>query len=103
MSDDLFSTDEAARRLGICRASLYAWIGQSDLGNLVIRGQSITIEYLQSGPKGQGRIKIEAAEIERLKDAMRARPRSDRRRPSPTRRQHYPGITVKLGRPDDRV
>ncbi|NJS14424.1 MAG: hypothetical protein HC788_07160 [Sphingopyxis sp.] len=38
---------------------------------LVIRGQPVTVNYLQGGPKGQGRIRIEAEEVERLKAAIR--------------------------------
>ena len=67
----------------------------------MIRGQPVTIEYFQGGPRGQGRIKIEAGEIERLKDLMRVRPNSAPQRPSPVQRAVYPGITVKLGRPND--
>ncbi len=97
--EELLSAEQAAQRLGISTASLYDWLGQSDAGTLMIRGQAVTIDYLQGGPKGQGRIKIEAEEIERLKDLMRARPlRLPPRRP-PVRREVYPGITVKLGRP----
>jgi len=50
--------------------------------------------------KGQGRIKIEATVVERLKELMRVRPQPARRRQPPMPRHHYPGITVELGRPD---
>ncbi len=54
----------------------------------------------QGGAKGQGRIKIETGEVERLKDLMRVRPCPVRQRRPPTQRQYFPGITVKLGLPD---
>ncbi|MBL8798492.1 MAG: hypothetical protein JNM56_31645 [Planctomycetia bacterium] len=49
-------------------------LGQSDWGLLVIRGQPVTIDYLQGGAQGQGRIRIEAGEVERLKYLMRVWP-----------------------------
>ena len=79
---------------------MYQWLADSDAGTLVIRGQAVTIEYLQGGARGQGRIRIEADEVERLKDLIRVRPRVLRERRSPAPRRSYPGITVKLGRPD---
>jgi hypothetical protein len=100
MDDQLLCTTESARRLGISVASLYDWLARSDQGDFYIRGQAITVDYLQGGSKGQGRILIEEKEVERLKDAMRVRPQSRQRRPSPVRRQHFPGITVPLGRPN---
>src|SRR5689334_23604664 len=69
----LASAREAALRLGVTATTLYAWLGLSDRGLLVIRGHSVTIEYFQSGPRGQGRIRIDLAEVERLKDLMRVR------------------------------
>ena len=99
MSDDLLSTNEAAQRLGISRATMYQWLAESDAGALVIRGQPITIDYLQGGAKGQGRIKMESEEVERLKDLMRVKPRIRTSRHLPTCVQSYPGITVELGRP----
>jgi hypothetical protein len=100
MSDELFSAQEAARRLGISVSSLYDWLGQSDRGPFLIRGQSVTINYLQGGPRGQGRTRIEAVEIERRKELMRVRPRFAPPRRFAIRRDALPGITVKLGRPD---
>jgi hypothetical protein len=101
MPDELLSTTDAARRLGISRAGLYDWLSRSDAGKFILRGQPVTIDYFQTGAKGQGRIKIEAREVERLKELMRVHPRPSRpRRPAP-RPQFYPGITVKLGYPPD--
>src|SRR4051794_13849643 len=86
MPDDLLTTTEAARRLGISVTSLYDWLGRSDRGLLVIRGREVAIDYLQGGPAGQGRIRIEPAEIERIKELMRVRPCPARPRQSPVRR-----------------
>ena len=98
MSDELVPAQEAARRLGISVASLYGWLAQSDRGQFVIRRQPVTIDYLQGGSKGQGRIKIEAEEIERLKNLMRVEPLQPQRRCQPRPQNSYPGITVQLGR-----
>lgn len=97
---ELLSTREAARRLGITVTTLYDWLGQSDRGLLIIRGQAVTIGYLQAGPQGQGRIRIEVSEIERLKRLMQVRPRPALPRRPPIRQDTFPGITVPLGRPD---
>ena len=99
MTDDLLSANEAARRLGITTATLYDWLAQSDVGTLIIRGQLVTINYFQGGTKGQGRIKLEVGEIERLKDLMRVRPQRAFRPTTPIRRKCFPGISVKLGLP----
>jgi hypothetical protein len=97
---DLLSAAEAARRLGIAGTSVYDWLRRSNTGELVIRGQPVTIDYFQGGAQGQGRIKIEAAEVQRLKDLMRVHPHPIQRRLPPVRQPDFPGITVKLGRPD---
>ena len=73
---------------------MYQWLADSDTGTLVIRGQPVTIDYLQGGPKGQGRIKIEAREVERLKELMRVRPRPPWQRRPPTKLHHYPRLPV---------
>ena len=101
MERDLLSAAEAARRLGISRATLYQWLADSNAGTLVIRGQSVTIDYFQSGRRGQGRIQIDADEVERIIELMRVRPRVQRKRKPPTRRRQYPGIYVELGDIDD--
>ena len=99
MCDELLTTRDAARRLGISVASLYDWLGQSNRGLLVIRGRPVTIHYYQGGPRGQGRIRIESAEVERLRECMRVHPQSVPPRPPPVSHDAFPGITVKLGRP----
>jgi hypothetical protein len=100
MADELLSAKEAARRLAMSVTTLYDWLGQSDRGLLLIRGQPVTIQYLQGGPAGQGRIRIQASEVERLKDLLSVRPHRSRSRRLPSRPDSFPGITVVLGRPD---
>ena len=99
MADDLLSANEAAQRLGISTTSLYTWLAQSDACAFVIRGQKVVINYLQGGAKGQGRIKIEARELDRIKDLMRVRPQPAVQRQPPVQTDNFPGITVRLGRP----
>ena len=96
----LLSAEQAAERLGLAVSTLYEWLGKSDVGELLIRGQLVTIEYLQGGANGQGRIRIEADEVERIKDLMRVRP-SPRpaRRPPSSRHPNLPHIHFRLGRP----
>ena len=100
MSDELLSTIEAARCLGVSRATLYTWLGESDNGCFLLRGQPVTIQYFQTGARGQGRIKIEAQEVERLRDLMRVQPRSQTVRRPAIRQNQFPEIVVKLGRPN---
>ena len=97
----MLSSEQAARRLGISVLTLYDWLSQSDAGSLVIRGQPVTIDYFQGGRKGQGRIRIETAEVDRLRELMRVRPQPARTRRPPRPRQHFPGIYVELGDLDD--
>jgi hypothetical protein len=97
----LLTVKQAARQLAFARATLYDWLGKSDRGLLVIRGQRVTIDYFQGGPRGQGRIRIAAAEVDRLQALMRVQPQAVPAR-QPPRRRALPGITVPLGRPDDR-
>jgi len=101
MHDTLLTSNEAAERLGLSRAGFYAWLAASDAGTFVLRGQDFTIEYFQSGAKGQGRIQIAESEIQRILEAMKVRPKRlvPRRRTRST--MHFPGITVPLGVPDD--
>lgn len=99
MDDLLLSTKEAAQRLGVSVLTLYGWLGLSDVGQLLIRGEHVTIRYFQTGPRGQGRIRIDAGEVERIKELMRVQPQAPILRRSPIRRDAFPGITVKLGRP----
>jgi hypothetical protein len=99
MPDDLLSAKEAAQRLAIAPATLYSWLGLSDCGLLVIRGQLVTIRYYQGGPSGQGRIRIEPCEVERIKELMRVVPQKAIPRRLQQRCDQFPGITVPLGRP----
>jgi hypothetical protein len=98
MPAELLDPRTAAQRLGITVTCLYDWLGQSRRGKLVIRGQPVTICYFQGGPKGQGRIRIDASEIDRLLEFMRVKtqPLPSRRPPLPI--IQYPGIHVILGR-----
>ena len=80
---------------------MYQWLADSNAGTLVIRGQQATIVYYQGGRCGQGRIKIEAREVGRLRELMRVRPQRTPRRPTPTKQRHFPGIHVELGVPGD--
>src|SRR3954447_3595438 len=91
MAEELLSAREAARRLGIAVATLYDWLGRSDRGLLVLRGRPVTVAYLQGGARGQGRIRIEAGEVERLKDLLRVRPRRLAPRHPPARPAASPG------------
>lgn len=100
--EELLSTDEAARRLGVSRATFYDWLGRSRHGMLELRGQRITIDYLQGGAQGQGRIRIEAREVQRLRELMRVLPRTVVSRKPIAKQQNFPGISVPLGRPNGR-
>lgn len=100
MSAELLTTQEAANRLGIERTTLYGWLGLARVGQFVIRGESVTIDYLQAGPRGQGKILITASEVQRLMDLMRVRTRRVHVRRLPVCRNTFPGITVALGVPD---
>ena len=99
MDDQLLSTQEAARRLGITVVTLYDWLGRSNRGLLVIRGQRTAIDRLQGGAKGQGRIKIATIEVDRIRELMRVRPHQPLQRRAPVKNHSFPGITVPLGRP----
>jgi len=100
MPDKLLNSREAAKQLGLSVASLYEWLARSDCGEFILRGEPFTINYFQGGARGQGRIQIETSEIERIKEAMRVRPKAVPRRRQPIQTGHFPGITVPLGRPD---
>ena len=101
MVTELLTSHEAAQRLGISPATLYDWLAQSHAGTFVIRGMPTTIHYYQGGRKGQGRIKIEPQEIERLLDLMKVSPKTNSRRQPPRPTTPFQHITTKLGRPDD--
>lgn len=100
MATDLLFAKQAAQRLGIGVGQLYEWLRLSNSGALNIGGQLTTIEYFQGGPKGQGRIRISADEVERLIELTRVHPKAAQVRRPPIRRRVYPGITVELGRPE---
>lgn len=99
MSDELLTAVEAAQRLGITVTTFYDWLGRSRIGRLVIRGRRVTVDYLQGGGRGQGRIRIEASEVQRLREIMRVRPHAVVVRTSPVKQLQWPGINVPLGRP----
>ena len=98
--EEMLTPTQAAGRLGITATTLYDWLGRSRRGLFVLRGQSVTVEFFQTGAKGQGRIRIPAREVERLKELMRVPVEPVRIRRPPVRRERFPGITVPLGRPD---
>lgn len=100
MAAEYRSPTEAARLLGITVTTLYDWLSQSDYGLLQIRGEKVTVDYLQAGPAGHGRIRIAASEVERLLELMRVKPKQIVTRRPPLQRTTFPGITVPLGRPD---
>jgi transposase-like protein len=101
MSDVLLTTSTAAEKLGITVTTLYDWLSQSDRGDLVIRGENVTVDYLQGGPKGQGKIVIEASEVTRIRNLMRVRPQTARCRRHPMPRGFFPGVNVPLGRTNE--
>ena len=101
MSSDLLSTADAARLLGISVPTLYGWLSQSDAGEFQLRGEPVTIAYLQTGPKGQGRIKIYRKEVDRLLDLMVARPKPGPRRRTLRSKPSLQHITARLGRPEE--
>jgi hypothetical protein len=99
MAPALLPPADAARRLGVTVTTLYDWLGRSDRGLLVIRGRPVTVAYYQGGPAGQGRIRIDEAEVGRLLQLMRVSPCPARQRRPPAPAGSFPGITVPLGRP----
>ena len=100
MTRPLLTAKDAAEALGIGVTTFYEWLAQSDQGTFEIRGKHMSIAYFQGGRKGQGRIQIEPAEVERIKEFMRVHPKQVLPRKPPIRRASFPGITVQLGRPD---
>ncbi len=99
MAEELLTAAAAAARLGITVTTLYDWLGRSRIGKLVIRGRHVTVDYLQGGGRGQGRIRIEASEVQRLREVMRVRPHAVVVRTPPVKQVQWPGINVPLGRP----
>ena len=101
MDQELLGTTEAAKRLGISVATLYGWLADSDAGEFVIRGEAVTISYLQGGCKGQGRIQIPRSEIERIQELMRVSPKAAKTRRAPRPKTSHRFITSRPGRPED--
>ena len=102
MDGELLSVREAAKRLGITPATLYDWLSKADFGLFILRGQRVDIRYFQGGAGGQGRIRIEAEEVERIKELMRVPQQFVPERCAPIPSTTYPGIYVKPGRPGQR-
>ncbi len=98
-NEEMLTPKQAASRLGVTTTTLYDWLGQSRRGLFVLRGRPVTVEFFQTGAKGQGRIRIVAREVERLLELMRVLVEPGRTRRLPIRRDRFPGITVPLGRP----
>lgn len=65
----------------------------------MLRDQPFTVRYFQTGSRGQGRIRIELEEVERIREALRVTTRLARQRRLPNKPQNFPGIHVPLGRP----
>ena len=101
MASRLLNSNDAATALGVSVLTLYDWLSQSDAGQFEIRGQPVTIEYFQGGRRGQGRIKIDTQEIDRLLSLMRVAPKARHVRQRPKKRSALQHITTQLGRPDD--
>jgi hypothetical protein len=101
MSRRLLNSKDAATALGVSVLTLYDWLSQSDKGEFEIRGQAVTISYYQGGRRGQGRIRIDVREVERLLTLMRVTPQASMTRQKPTKKRAMQHITANLGRPDD--
>ena len=97
---ELLTAAEAADALGIRVSTLYDWLGQSDTGTFVLRSQPVTIAYYQGGRRGQGRIRIDRREVERLLGLMAATPHTLSRARCRTPTSPFQHITTPLGRPD---
>ena len=95
------SSNHTAKRLGISRTTLYDWLSQSDSGCFVICGVPVSINYYQTGRRGQGRIQIEAAEIERLLSLMKVSPNPKQLLRTTRKKASLTHITATLGRPED--
>ncbi len=98
-NEEMLTPKQAASRLGVTTTTLYDWLGRSRRGLFVLRGRPVTVEFFQTGEKGQGRIRIAAREAERLLELMRVPVEPGPGRRPPVRRDRFPGITVPLGRP----
>ena len=101
MATRLLTAKDAAAALGISVLTLYDWLYQSDMGKFNIRGQPVTIDYYQGGRRGQGRIKIDVQETQRLLSMMRVSPKVPGTRKQPTKKSTLQHISTRLGRPED--
>ena len=101
MPSDLLNAREAAQRLGISVHTLYGWLSASSKGRLEIHNRPLSINYFQTGRRGQGRIKIESQEIDRLLLLMQPKPESTARRKRSKAAPALQHITTPLERPDD--
>lgn len=101
MKTTLIPSANAADLLGIAVQTLYEWLSQSDAGEFQIRGQKVTIDYFQGGSRGQGRIRLSEAEINRLIQLMRVQPKPILQRRTQTSKRTLQHITTRLGRPED--
>jgi excisionase family DNA binding protein len=99
VAQDLLTAAQAAERLGVTVTTLYDWLGRSRIGELEIRGQRVTINFFQGGARGQGRIRLEVGEVERLRELMRVRSQAVVVRRLPVQQTQWPGIYVTPGRP----
>jgi len=100
MECDLLTPRQAAQRLGVTAATVYSWLAESNAGTFMLHGRPVTIAYFQTGRNGRGRIRIEATEIDRIMELMQVCPRPTARLSFPVREVQFPGIIVKLGRPN---
>jgi hypothetical protein len=100
MASEALTARQAADRLGVKVTTFYAWLGESDRGLFMLRGEPVTIAYFQSGRQGQGRIRIECHEVERLRAFMLVKPKRTHVRRPPVLQEKFPYITARLGRPD---
>lgn len=99
VSSDLLTPAQAAQRLGIQTTTFYDWLGRARIGRLVLHGKPFALRFRQTGTRGQGRILIETAEIERLSECLLVRPRQVLSRAPRSPARTFPGIHVPLGRP----
>jgi len=93
----LLTLRQAADRLPWSAETLRRRLSDSDRGVLIVRGQLVQIDYMQSGAKGQGRISIDEREVARLADLFTPRKAIVERKPH-NKKHKGQYITVPLGR-----